>query len=149
MTTDFSFVVPGRPYGKGRPRFAQGRTYTPRETVVAEQAIRGAWEHAGAIRLPDGPVRLEITLGVVRPRSHFKKDGSTSTEGRRHPWPARQKPDVDNALKLIMDSLNGRAYADDVQVVDVHVMRVWADAPFTRVVGRSLSSVSGQWAVAA
>jgi Holliday junction resolvase RusA-like endonuclease len=147
--TVFSFVVPGRPYGKGRPRFAQGRTYTPHETIVAEQAIRGAWETAGATRLPDGPVALEITLGVVRPRGHFKKDGTLTAEGWRHPWPARQKPDVDNALKLIMDSLNGWAYTDDVQVVDVHVMRVWADAPFTRVQGRSVSSVSGQWGIAA
>lgn len=131
--TGFAIEVPGKPVGKGRPRFANGRTYTPRETVLAEQGIRSAWEDVGSPRLPDGPVRLRVTIGVERPRAHFKRDGTLTTEGHRHPYPARQKPDVDNVLKMIMDALNSRAWKDDVQVIDGHVLRVWADVAFTLV----------------
>ena len=129
----FTLTVRGKPTGKGRPRFAQGRTFTPRETVLAEQAIRSAWEDAGAPRLTDGPVYLRVLLGIVRPRGHFTSRGDLSAEGRRNPKPHRQKPDLDNAVKLIMDALNTRAWRDDVQVIDVQARRIWADHDFTSI----------------
>jgi Holliday junction resolvase RusA-like endonuclease len=136
----FKFTVPGKPIGKARPRFTNaGRTFTPKETVLAEQAIRIGWQDAGATRLPDGPVCLEILLGVSRPRGHYKRDGTLTAEGQRTPFPYRQKPDLDNAVKLIMDALNGVAYTDDVQVVDVLVRRLWASEPYTEVQAWTMS----------
>jgi Holliday junction resolvase RusA-like endonuclease len=55
------------------------------------------------------------------------------------PRPSNRKPDVDNACKLVMDSLNTRAWADDVQVVDLFVSREWADVPCTTINARELS----------
>jgi len=126
-------TVPGKPVGKGRPRFAHGRTYTPRETTLAENAIRIAWEEAGALRLPDGPVLLRVVIAVERPQSHFRRDGSLSAEGLRNPEPHRRKPDLDNAVKLVMDALNGRAWRDDVQVIGVEARRLWADLAATKI----------------
>lgn len=140
--TVVDFVVPGRPVGKGRPRLgAGGRVYTPRETTLAEQAIREAWINAGSVRLPDGPIQLRVTLGCERPQGHFKKDGTLSTEGLRHPYPARQKPDLDNAVKLTMDALNSRAWRDDVQVVKLTVDRVWTPQAFTAVEAAPMGGV--------
>ena len=34
-----------------------------------------------------------------------------------------KRPDVDNVLKAIADSLNGLAYADDAQVVDMRASK--------------------------
>lgn len=127
----FTLVIPGRPAGKGRARHGNGRTFTPRETVLAEQAIRHAWIDAGEPTLGDRPVRLRVKLAVVRPAGHFTSRGTLSAAGRRQPVPARQKPDCDNALKLIMDALNTRAWRDDVQVVDARVYREWDDRPYT------------------
>jgi Holliday junction resolvase RusA-like endonuclease len=121
----FTLTVPGTPTGKARPRFANGRTFTPRETVLAEQAIRCAWEDAGSPRMPDGPVELDVHLFVERPQGHFKRDGSLNAEGMRNLEPFRRKPDLDNAVKLVMDALNGRAWRDDVQVVVLHARRRW------------------------
>jgi Holliday junction resolvase RusA-like endonuclease len=129
----FSFLVLGKPIGKGRPRFAKGRVFTPHETTVAEEAVRSGWRESGQVRLPDGPVWLDVELGVTRPRGHFTTRGELSAEGQRNAFPHRQKPDVDNALKLICDALNTLAYADDVQIVTVNVRRRWSEAPFTRV----------------
>jgi Holliday junction resolvase RusA-like endonuclease len=126
----FSLTVLGKPHGKGRPRFGNGRTYTDKPTQLAEAAIQRAWEDAGHPRI-DGPVRLRVILFTPRPQSHYKADLTLSTEGLRYPYPSRQKPDLDNALKLLMDALNGRAWEDDVRVVDVTVCRLWGAQPYT------------------
>jgi Holliday junction resolvase RusA-like endonuclease len=93
---------------------------------------------AGAPRL-EGPIALDVELHVTRPRAHFTTTGALSSVGRRMPRPSNRKPDVDNACKLVMDSLNTRAWADDVQVVDLFVSREWADVPCTTINARELS----------
>lgn len=120
------FVIPGRPKGKGRPRFTKrGTTFTPKDTKLAEADIVAAWEAVGSPTLHDGPVAVGVALEVPRPKSHHLSGGLLSATGILMPWPHRQKPDVDNALKLIMDAMNGRAYKDDVRVVQATVSRTW------------------------
>jgi Holliday junction resolvase RusA-like endonuclease len=116
--------IHGRPHGKGRPRFANGRVFTDSATEAAEARVERAWENAGKPRL-DGPLVFELEMFIARPKTHRRRDGSLSTEGERNPWPCR-KPDADNALKLAMDALTGRAYRDDVDVVHAWVLRRWA-----------------------
>jgi Holliday junction resolvase RusA-like endonuclease len=123
-------TVDGRPTGKARPRIGKGgHVYTPGKTKLAEAVIIDAWVSAGSPRMEDGPLRCEVELVVARPKGHYRTDGTLSAEGLRHPLP-RKKPDVDNALKLVMDALNGRAYRDDVDIVDARVIRRWADQRF-------------------
>ena len=133
-STGFVLWVGGEPQGKDRPRFAQGRTFTTKKTELAEGEVRRKWEEAGEPRLPDDtPLRLEVVLYVARPGSHFKKDGTLSASGARFTRPINRKPDVDNAVKLVMDALNGRAYRDDVRIVEALVERHWADWPTTKI----------------
>ena len=116
----------GKPEGKGRPRFGKGgRVYTPNATKLAEGRIIDAWTNAGQPRI-DGPVRLTLLLEVARPKNHFTTKGELNVLGRRNERPTGRKPDVDNALKLVMDALNRRAYRDDVDVVEARVWRRWA-----------------------
>ena len=120
--------IDGKPTGKGRPRFVRqtGRAFTPGDTKRAENRIQLAWLEAGRPRLPEGPIVVYVSLALARPRSHWRKDGSLSAEGLRSPWPLR-KPDVDNALKLLLDALNGCAYRDDVDIVHAGIQRRWAN----------------------
>ena len=129
-----SLRIVGPAVGKGRPRVLKtGRTYTPKPTVLAEEAIRTAWREAGEVRLPDdAAVSLVVQLCIERPAGHFKRDGSLSAEGQRHPIP-RRKPDLDNAAKLVMDALNGFAYRDDAQVASLVVHRFWGSKAGTYV----------------
>ena len=39
------------------------------------------------------------------------------------------KPDTDNIAKSILDSLNGIAYLDDKQVVDLRVRKQYSEVP--------------------
>jgi Holliday junction resolvase RusA-like endonuclease len=118
--------IDGKPTGKGRPRFvrATGRTFTDPQTEAAEARVERAWEDAGKPRLT-GPIAFDLEIVVRRPKNHYRVNGMLTTAGAREPWPCR-KPDADNALKLAMDALNGRAYRDDVDVVRVRVTRRWA-----------------------
>src|SRR5690349_8804905 len=98
-----SFAVPGRIHGKGRPRFvrATGHTFTDAKTRNAEAMVRdlGYQAMAGAPPL-DGPVWLTIRIYLAPPKSWSakKRQAAKHVVGR---------PDCDNQLKMISDSLNG------------------------------------------
>lgn len=120
--------IVGAPKGKQRARFvkATGRTYTPPETNAAEARVREAWRLAGAVDLGNGPLAATLELHVARPASHWRVDGSLTAKGVRE-WVPVRKPDLDNALKLALDALNGHAYRDDAQVCVIDRMdRRWA-----------------------
>lgn len=121
-------VIDGKPTGKGRARFvkATGHTFTPAATKSHENRVQAAWHAAGCPRLPEGPCTIDVVLVAARPSGHWKKDGTLSAAGQRADHPVR-KPDIDNALKLVMDALNGCAYRDDVDIVRARVVRRWAN----------------------
>ena len=130
----FTLEISGHPEGKGRPKFGQGRVWTPKKTVLAEAEVVRKWEEAGSPRLPDDVgLRIDVWLFVVRPAGHFKKNGTLSAQGWRFPRPHASKPDLDNSIKLICDALNKKAYRDDVRIVEAHIERHWADWPSTRI----------------
>jgi Holliday junction resolvase RusA-like endonuclease len=123
-------VIPGAPVGKARPRVTSHGTFTPPKTKRAEADVRAVWREHGGLRLPDGPIVAHMHSYVERPAGHFTTKGKLSAAGRRAPFPVR-KPDLDNAIKLILDSLNGLAYRDDAQVVEIHARRLWKDVAAT------------------
>lgn len=140
--------IAGRASAKQRPRFdpRTKRTYTPPSNIVSENDVRAVWREAGEPRIEDDcAIALDVVVTVVRPAGHFRKDGSLSTEGFRHPVPRTQKPDLDNAIKLVMDALNSRAYRDDVRIAKITAQRRWGDWPETRVELRPIAPV--EWSV--
>lgn len=129
-----TLLIHGEPKGQKRVRHHGQHHWTHPETKLAAGEVIRKWEEAGCPRLPDDTaLRLEVVLYVVRPGGHWKADGSLSAEGLRNPRPHKKKPDVDNAIKLIMDALNKKAYKDDVQIVDAVVERHWAEWPATKI----------------
>ena len=124
-----TFTIPGKPFAKQRPRFSRrsGRTCTPSETVSFERIVgQIAVEH-----FPQpitGPVRLTIWATFEPPVSWSKK----KTAAHLH-RPHTQKPDLDNIAKAICDGLNRIAFADDGQVYELTVRKVWGLAAKTVV----------------
>lgn len=146
-----SFPIPGPPHGKGRPKFrrrgAHVQTYTDEATVAAERRVVAAWEAAGSPRWHDAPISVQLAVFAARPGDHFLGDGSYSKKGRAAVV-CMKMPDLDNVAKLVLDALNGRAFDDDKQVVELFCQRFWAPkrdswtmltmgvfAPVTSVVG--------------
>ena len=97
------FTVRTRPKVKGRPRFARGRTYTPKATIDAEQIIADAYNGPKF----EGPVSLSCV---------FEKDKILITLKPMTVERAPLRGDVSNYLKLGEAAVNGLAYDDDRQV---------------------------------
>jgi Holliday junction resolvase RusA-like endonuclease len=126
--------VDGKPATKGRARVAKdGHVHSPRSNIINENDIRAIWREVGSPRIDgDVSISIDVLVEVTRPKDHFKSDGSLTAKGLRSPVPLK-KPDVDNALKTIMDALNSRAYRDDVLVSRAVVERRWSSWPMTTI----------------
>ena len=115
-----TFEVIGRVFGKARPRFTRdGHAFTPTSTRVYERAVRQAYEAAGG-ELLDGAVHIDIEAVAELQKSATKKQKAARLQGDEL---AMTKPDIDNVCKLVLDALNGVAYADDRCVVSVRLIK--------------------------
>jgi len=108
-----TFFVPGRPKGKGRPRFGWGRVHTPADTRQYEGKVSTLALRATGGRSPmRGAVKLTLVALFALPKK--------SSKG--FPW----RPDLDNIVKIICDAMNGLIYKDDAQVVCVSALKRFA-----------------------
>lgn len=119
------FTIPGKPKGKGRPRFTGKRTYTPKATADYEKMIRCEYVRQAGKRDPiEGPVKAVISCYYQIPKSDNKAKRKAKVVGE---IPATGKPDLDNVAKAVLDSLNGLAFEDDSQVVSLLVTKQYAE----------------------
>lgn len=86
------------------------RVYTPIESQHEEQMVAAAYKG----KLYEGPVVLELHIYRTLPKSRPKRVKSE---------PDTYKPDIDNIIKSVMDGLNGVAYKDDSQVVEIKAVK--------------------------
>lgn len=104
------FDVPGEPVSKSRARFTKRGSktvaYTPQKTLDGERRVALAFRHAMG-RLPLNPTDNSIAYRV---------------EAEFHNG-TRQRRDVDNMTKLILDGLNGVAWVDDDQVLEIEARK--------------------------
>lgn len=127
--------IPGEPVPKARPKFARvGRgdgsrvvAYTPSGTRGYESQIK----LMGKLAMGEAPLLTgALSLDVVATRSLLKSMSGVkrkaALEGRLHPT---TRPDADNYLKIAADALIGIVYADDSQLVEQHVCKIYGEKP--------------------
>jgi Holliday junction resolvase RusA-like endonuclease len=123
------FEIPGKPRGKGRPRFGRARVYTDDKTAQYERAIRyGFMEAAPGLQhgtKHHGAVRVSILAEFAPPRGG---KAAKATIVGSEPMPYLHAPDADNIAKAVLDGLNGAAFADDRQVYRVDVCKFYGEA---------------------
>jgi len=135
MTFLVIFKVPGKPQGKGRPRFARrGKfvsTYTDKKTKTYENQISDiAMVAMGASEPLKTPLVAFIYISYPIPASYSKTRKADCLSGLERPT---KKPDIDNIVKAFLDSMNGIVYVDDAQVVDLFTTKVYGE-PFVEVI---------------
>lgn len=125
-----SITIPGAPVPKGRPRLStfggHARAYTPGKTRRYEDLIRLEAGRAmdGREQL-DGPLTVRVDAFMPIPKSLNKAKTAAAIAGELRPT---TKPDVDNFAKVI-DALNGIAWRDDSQVVQLSVAKHYSERP--------------------
>lgn len=122
----WSGTIPIAPRGKQRPRLANkgrfAKAYTPAETVkwtkTARLFLSKLWL---SVPIPAGEaVGIRITAVHARPQRLLRK------KDPEHRLYKPTKPDCDNICKIVLDALNGLAWADDCQVCDEQTIKLWA-----------------------
>lgn len=122
------FTVLGEPQGKGRPKFSrQGKfvkTYTPDKTVLYENLVKTEYlRQCPGQRFPDKePLEMQIKAYYAIPVSASKKKQAAIEAGEIRPV---KKPDADNIIKVVADSLNQVAYHDDAEIVRVSLAKYY------------------------
>lgn len=131
MIMQISFLVPGNPVAKGRPKFARRgnyvQTYSPEKTASYENLVKLAAQKAmNGQGLFDSPVSVDIWLYVQVPGSWSNKKKQAALS---HIVLPATKPDADNCIKSLFDAINGIVWHDDKQVTDLRVVKRYSDAP--------------------
>lgn len=136
MSKCVRIVIPGQPVSKLRPRMTRnGHTYTPEKTVRYEKLVRDMWKVYGSENFGESPIRMEIDLYMKIPKSESKKKKEQMLNGLiKH----TKKPDIDNVAKSIIDGINGLAYKDDSQIIELTVEKRYSDEPMAVVILESV-----------
>ena len=123
------FTVYGEPQGKARARTVRSggkvHSFTPQKTADYEELVRRAWLASGETGyFNKTPIAVKILAYFQIPKSVSKKKREEMLDDFVRPT---KKPDADNIAKIVCDGLNGIAYGDDAQVVDLEVTKYWTD----------------------
>jgi len=125
------FFAPCTPKGQPRVKACRRGAFTRVYTPGTADDFKGAvMSHAVTeiIRLPrpifTGPVRVDCDFVFPRPKSHFTSKGQIKATS---PVWHTQKPDIDNAFKVVGDALtNVQMWQDDSQVCSSTLVKRWA-----------------------
>ena len=122
----YEFEVPGKVIGKGRPRLNSytGVVYTPTKTKDYESLV----EQYFLLKYPrfkilEGRIKVSIIAYFSIPKATKKSDINEMLDNNISPT---KKPDIDNIVKAVLDSMNKFAFKDDNQITKLEVEKKYA-----------------------
>ena len=122
----YEFEVPGKVIGKGRPRLNSytGIVYTPTKTKDYESLV----EQYFLLKYPrfktlEGRIKVSIIAYFSIPKATKKSDINEMLDNNISPT---KKPDIDNIVKAVLDSMNKFAFKDDNQITKLEVETKYA-----------------------
>lgn len=107
--------IPVRPLVKERPRATKtGHVYTPQRTLDYEKKVADAYTGP----FFDSSHTIEVALSV-------SSEGTTLTvTATKNPdFKSSLRGDIDNYAKSVLDALNGVAWEDDKQIIELTVRK--------------------------
>lgn len=128
------FTIPGKPVGQGRPRFSRHRgyvqTYDPAKSRQYKAMATMCAQRVYSGNPLETPLKITVKAYFGLYKSYTKKRREACLSGQEVPT---KKPDIDNIVKGIMDSLNGVIYHDDKQVIQLVAFKAYAEKPRVEV----------------
>ena len=122
----YEFKVPGKVIVKVRPRLNSytGAVYTPKRTKDYESLV----EQYFLLKYPrfkalEGRIKVNIIAYFAIPKTTKKSDINEMLENNISPT---KKPDIDNIVKVVLDSMNKFAFKDDNQITKLEVEKKYA-----------------------
>ena len=122
----YEFEVPGKVIGRGRPRLNSytGAVYTPTRTKDYESLV----EQYFLLKYPrfkilEGRIKVNIIAYFSIPKTTKKSEINEMLDNNISPT---KKPDIDNIVKVVLDSMNKFAFRDDNQITKLEVEKKYA-----------------------
>lgn len=133
-----TFTIFGEVKGKMRPKATafggHARVYTPSAQIKNENWIKMEYLKVAEKQRFDGfgdaPIKVEINHHVVIPESFSKKKRTQAIKKEIYPT---KKPDADNLAKTVLDALNGVAFSDDKNIVELVITKDYSTKQYTSV----------------
>lgn len=125
-----TFIVQGKAVPKARPRVCRYRTYTPQKTKDYEELV--AWNFKDQCNQKyEKPLALRVDINIyIKPLKANKDKTQKMLNGEIRPT---TRPDIDNIAKSITDALNGIAYDDDSQIVELMIFKKYCRTDYVTV----------------
>lgn len=139
-------IIDGNPFGKQRPRVVRtgkgaSRAFTSEKTMQYESYVKVLYRRKYGRHTSfkeDDELHLDIKAYYEIAKSTPKYLKEMMLTGVVKPT---KKPDVDNIIKIIADSLNEVAYKDDKQIVACSCQKFYASNPRVELVLSKVNEV--------
>ena len=127
--------IKGNPKPQQRHRHFKFGTYDPSKKDKQDFLVKAKQSHKIDIPLLT-PLYMNIQFYMKRPKSHYRTGKFTGYIKEK--WiklPHTKKPDIDNLIKFVMDSLSGHNgfFLDDNQIVSIYAEKIYSDKPRTEI----------------
>lgn len=84
------------------------------------------------------PIALELIFYMPRPKAHYGSGSKSEMLKDNAPEMQSSKPDLDNLIKFVQDSLNGIFYKDDALICELKASKVYSERPRTEIIIKTL-----------
>ena len=131
----YSIVILGVPNPQKRPRFARMGRFV--KTFDPDKSLKKDIIEGFTGQLPDTlistPIRVEARFYFPHRTSHYRSNGTLKDKS----FIKSTKPDLDNLIKFILDTLNGVIWVDDSLIVELVAGKYYDEKPRTELYIRS------------
>lgn len=123
-------VINLEPMAQSRPRFARrGRgvvAYEKKEMKVWRAECSRLIEEAFEVKkLIEGPLKIDATF-YIQPPKYISSKKKLKEKLEAEEIFCSKKPDIDNFLKALLDSMTGIIFKDDGQVVECRARKLYS-----------------------
>ena len=134
MIQTFTFV--GIPKAQGRPKFFRRGNFTGAYDPKDSREYKNNVAAQIVAQKPklidrDKAVYLDLTFCLPRPKGHYNSKGEIRDKFKN--LHHTSKPDLDNLIKAIKDSLRGIVWNDDSQVQEITAMKHYGPSGEVRI----------------
>jgi Holliday junction resolvase RusA-like endonuclease len=140
------FEVLGIPKAQPRTKIARQGAFVRAYDPAAEEKLSLSAEikRYAPVKPIDEPIVIKIEFYMPRPNNHYGSGRNAGVLKANAPLWCSSKPDLDNMIKYITDTMNAVFYRDDALIFWITANKRYADMPKTRVMIQTISELSGE-----